>query len=218
MRRRKKWAIRLLAVTCLSLAAKMEEVRVPALSEYGADSAAFSFAKDSIKRMEIMVLNGLRWQTGLTTPFCFTHFFNRKFEALPVAAVDGGLAARAARLIFAAAKVASTMAYRPSVVAAAATLAGADLNLSKEALERKISSSSVTNFGFTATDHVRSCYELMKKLEPVHMLQSPKPSAMSPDRSSLDPGSSSASSKVDNKRRRRLSFDGCGQNGSTMPP
>uniref|UniRef100_A0A7N0ZVR7 Cyclin N-terminal domain-containing protein n=1 Tax=Kalanchoe fedtschenkoi TaxID=63787 RepID=A0A7N0ZVR7_KALFE len=221
MKKRKKWVIRLLTMACLSLAVKMEEVRIPAMREYTADSAAFSFGNDSIKKMELMVLNGLQWEMGLATPLCFMHFFTRKFEALTAAAVDGGggVVARTAGFIFTALKVASTVAYRPSVVAAAAALAAVDQNLTKEALESKINSSPVTNFGFYATDYVHSCYELMKKLEPDHRLQiqSPKPLAKSPDTSSQGPGSSSASSGVDNKRR-RLSFDGCGQNGSTMPP
>ncbi|CAM8942337.1 unnamed protein product [Rhodiola kirilowii] len=187
----KLWAIRLLALTCLSLSAKMEEVDIAPLWAYsGGRYAAFNFPNDLIKRMELKVLYSFGWNMGFVSPFCLLHFFIRKFQALP----HGGrraVVASAAWIIFEAAKENSTMCYRPSVVAAAATLAAMDGKLSKEDVDAKIRSSTVSDYGFTASvEQLHSCYEFMKDLYPYN---SPKSLVESPD-----PGSSSASSQVQN--------------------
>ncbi|KAL9680814.1 hypothetical protein QQ045_012593 [Rhodiola kirilowii] len=187
----KLWAIRLLALTCLSLSAKMEEVDIAPLWAYsGGRYAAFNFPKDLIKRMELKVLYSFGWNMGFVSPFCLLHFFIRKFQALP----HGGrraVVASAAWIIFEAAKENSTMCYRPSVVAAAATLAAMDGKLSKEDVDAKIRSSTVSDYGFTASvEQLHSCYEFMKDLYPYN---SPKSLVESPD-----PGSSSANSQVQN--------------------
>ena len=44
------WAARLLSVACVSVAAKMEECRVPALSEF--DAGDYDFCSASIRRMD----------------------------------------------------------------------------------------------------------------------------------------------------------------------
>lgn len=71
------WAIRLLSVACLSLAAKMEECRVPALSEYHIDEC--NFQGSVIQRMELLVLHTLDWKMNAVTPFAYLHYFMRKF-------------------------------------------------------------------------------------------------------------------------------------------
>lgn len=72
------WAIRLLSVACLSLAAKMEECRVPALSEfYHIDE--YNFHGSVIQRMELLVLHTLEWKMNVVTPFAYLHYFIAKF-------------------------------------------------------------------------------------------------------------------------------------------
>lgn len=76
MQNEKVWAIRLLAVACLSLAAKMEELKAPALSQFAVDD--FIFESKVIQRMELLVLNTLEWKMGSTTPFSFIpHFISK---------------------------------------------------------------------------------------------------------------------------------------------
>ena len=72
----KLWAIRLLSVACLSLAAKMEELKVPMLSEFFLED--YNFESKFIQRMELLVLNTLEWRMCLITPFAFLHFFITK--------------------------------------------------------------------------------------------------------------------------------------------
>ncbi|KAJ7944518.1 Cyclin [Quillaja saponaria] len=73
----KLWAIRLLSVACLSLAAKMEELNPPALSEYPV--VDFYFENRVIQRMELLVLSALEWNMGSVTPFAYLHYFIKKF-------------------------------------------------------------------------------------------------------------------------------------------
>lgn len=72
----KLWAIRLLSVACLSLAAKMEEVKVPMLSEFPLQD--YNFGSKVIQRMELLVLSTLEWRMSSISPFDFLHFFITK--------------------------------------------------------------------------------------------------------------------------------------------
>lgn len=74
----KSWAVRLLSMACLSLAAKMEETRVPALSEFSLED--YNFGSSVIQKMELVVLNRLGWRMGSLTPFNFVKFFANSFR------------------------------------------------------------------------------------------------------------------------------------------
>lgn len=74
----KLWAIRLLSVACVSLAAKMEEVKVPGLSQLQ-NIDGYNFGNSVTLRMELMVLTTMDWKMGSITPFAFLHHFIRKF-------------------------------------------------------------------------------------------------------------------------------------------
>lgn len=63
-------------MACLSLAAKMEEIKVPALSEFQSEEC--NFKSKVIQRMELLVLNTLEWRMSSITPFAFLHFFITK--------------------------------------------------------------------------------------------------------------------------------------------
>lgn len=72
----KLWAIRLLSVACLSLAAKMEELKAPMLSEFPLQD--YNFGSKAIQRMELLVLSTLEWRMCTISPFDFLHFFITK--------------------------------------------------------------------------------------------------------------------------------------------
>ena len=65
-------------MACLSLAAKMEEIKVPALSEFQAGEC--NFESKEFQRMELLVLNTLEWRMGSITPFAFLPFFITKMS------------------------------------------------------------------------------------------------------------------------------------------
>lgn len=76
----KVWAIRLLSVACLSVAAKIEECHVPMLPEFPVSGYGL-FESKAIQRMELLVLTELEWKMGSLTPFSYLNYFIHKFAA-----------------------------------------------------------------------------------------------------------------------------------------
>nr|XP_043624426.1 cyclin-D4-1-like isoform X2 [Erigeron canadensis] len=69
------WGYQLLSVACLSIAAKLEEVQVPFLSDLQVSEPRFVFESKTIQRMELCVLSELNWTLRSITPFDFLHYF-----------------------------------------------------------------------------------------------------------------------------------------------
>ncbi|WOL19089.1 hypothetical protein Cni_G27886 [Canna indica] len=74
----KPWMGRLAAVACLSLAAKVEETRVPLLVDLQVSpvanvDAGYVFEPKTVRRMELLVLSALGWRMNPITPFSFIH-------------------------------------------------------------------------------------------------------------------------------------------------
>ncbi|XP_059624004.1 cyclin-D5-1-like isoform X2 [Cornus florida] len=139
----KLWAIQLLSVACLSLAAKIEENRAPALSEYLVDE--YSFESSGIQQTELLVLYTLKWKmSSMITPFAYLHYFFAKF--VDISLVDN----------------------QPSVIAAAAVLAAYDGQLTKERMEIKIG--LIPSWGSQEKEHIVSCYKsvISPNLLPTH--------------------------------------------------
>ncbi|KAJ4965618.1 hypothetical protein NE237_017467 [Protea cynaroides] len=204
----KPWAIRLLSVACLTLATKMEECKVPGLSEFRMEE--YNFESKVIQRMELLVLNTLEWRMGSITPFSYLHYFVAKFcnESRPTELVS-----KAVELILAIAKEMSLMDHRPSVIAAAAVLAATDRRLTRKTVEFKMS--VVSSCGSLQNEHVFSCYNLMQELE-LKKFKIPK-FIISPDLSPIYSSSAhfienSSFPSADGAKRRRLTFDDCSQN------
>ncbi|CAA6657524.1 unnamed protein product [Spirodela intermedia] len=151
---RQSWAIQLLSVACLSLAAKMEECRVPALTEYPGEECEFE--SKAIQRMELLVLNTLEWRMGSITPFLYIDYFASKFV---LCRSGKGLPSRATELILAAIEGMNLVDHRPSAVAAAAVFAAAGQPLTKTLLEDKIG--AVSPCRSLETDRTLSCYNLI---------------------------------------------------------
>ncbi|KAE8715641.1 Interferon-related developmental regulator family protein / IFRD protein family isoform 1 [Hibiscus syriacus] len=152
----KSWAMRLLSIACLSLAAKMEEMEVPALSEFQIEG--FNFETKTIQRMELLVLNTLEWRMSLVTPFAFLHFFIT--EMCKSSPPDMKVIIH---LILFTMKEVNVMEHRPSVVAVAAILRALNQRLSRKAWECRMNSVSFS--GFLEIEDVFTCYNLMQKVE-----------------------------------------------------
>ncbi|KAG8049114.1 hypothetical protein GUJ93_ZPchr0009g869 [Zizania palustris] len=73
------WAAQLLSIACVSVAAKMEEYRSPALSELDA-GGGYRFCSGSIRRMELLVLSTLGWRMGAVTPFDYLPCFSSRLH------------------------------------------------------------------------------------------------------------------------------------------
>ncbi|KAG9135337.1 hypothetical protein Leryth_015228 [Lithospermum erythrorhizon] len=74
----KPWMIQLTAVSCLSLAAKVEETHVPLLLDFQVEECKFVFEAKTIRRMEILVLSTLQWKMNPVTPLSFIDFIIRR--------------------------------------------------------------------------------------------------------------------------------------------
>ncbi|NP_001149068.1 CYCD6 isoform 1 [Zea mays] len=119
------WAPRLLAISCLSLAAKMQRVATFSTADIQRDED-FMFDAVTIRRMERVVLGALEWRARSVTPLAFLGFFLSACYPPPqhppqVAAVK----ARAVDLLLHAQPEVKMAEFSPSVVAAAALLAAA---------------------------------------------------------------------------------------------
>nr|GMD87673.1 cyclin-D3-1-like [Ipomoea batatas] len=72
------WMIQLAAVTCLSLAAKVEEIHVPLLLDFQVEDAKYVFEAKTIQRMELLVLSTLKWRMNPVTPLSFLDHIIRR--------------------------------------------------------------------------------------------------------------------------------------------
>ncbi|CAH2073245.1 unnamed protein product [Thlaspi arvense] len=76
----KPWIVQLLAVACLSLAVKIEETKVPELIHLQVGDPRFMFEPKSVQRMELLVLNVLRWRLRAVTPCSYIRYFLSKIN------------------------------------------------------------------------------------------------------------------------------------------
>ncbi|KAL3634133.1 Esterase KAI2c1 [Castilleja foliolosa] len=152
------WAMRLLSMACLSLAAKMDEVSVPPLSNFCVDD--YNFESQVIQRMELLVLNELGWKMKSITPFLFVDFFAKKiFANTPP---RNGVS-RVEEVILSATGDAKILCLKPSVIAAAATLFVLDRGFTRDALQFKIG--HVASSHSFDTENIVSCYYLFQEME-----------------------------------------------------
>ncbi|KAF3445996.1 hypothetical protein FNV43_RR11174 [Rhamnella rubrinervis] len=117
----KAWTMQLLAVACLSLAAKMEETEVPLSLDLQVGELKYVFEARTIQRMELLVLSTLRWRMQAVTPFSFIDYFLSKIndDQIPVRASM----LRSVQLILSINKGVDFLEFRPSEVAAAVAIA-----------------------------------------------------------------------------------------------
>ncbi|XP_052197473.1 cyclin-D1-1-like [Diospyros lotus] len=118
----KRWAWQLLAVACLSLAAKMEETNVPLLVNLQVLAPKFVFKPRTVQRMELLVMASLRWRLRVITPFDFVDYFIPKPHFC-------GVFSSVWDLILATCRVIGFLKYTPSTIAAAALLYTVDGNV-----------------------------------------------------------------------------------------
>ncbi|KAL2892892.1 Cyclin-D2-1 [Bienertia sinuspersici] len=116
----KNWMMQLLAVACLSLAAKLEETDVPLSLDLQVGETKFIFEAKTIQRMELLVLSTLKWRMQSVTPFSFIDYYLYKLsgDKMP----SRSLIFQAVQLILSTIKGIDLMEFRPSEIAAAAAI------------------------------------------------------------------------------------------------
>lgn len=154
--RGKEWALQLLSVACLSLAAKVEEHRVPRLPEFRPDE--YDFDSASILRMELLVLGTLKWQMIAGTPFPYLSCFAARFRHDERKAI----VLRAVKCIFASIKAMSSVEYQPSTMALASILvARGGRERTAPNLDEELKAILGSSWQQLHTGHVYSCYSVM---------------------------------------------------------
>ncbi|XP_042029157.1 cyclin-D4-2-like [Salvia splendens] len=119
-KRGQSWAVQLVAVACLSLAAKIEEVNVPSTLDLQAEVPKLLFEGKTIQRMEILVLNHLDWKIKAYTPCNFIDYYLRKMNegGLPL----GLLISCSLRLILSTIEGIDFLEFKPAEIAAAVAM------------------------------------------------------------------------------------------------
>lgn len=116
----KAWMTQLLSVTCLSLAAKMEETEVPLFIDLQVGEAKYVFEAKTIQRMEILVLATLNWRMQALTSLSFLDYFIHKFNHRKLEMTT--LISSALELGLISIREISLLEYKPSEIAAALAL------------------------------------------------------------------------------------------------
>ncbi|XP_071711597.1 cyclin-D4-1-like [Rutidosis leptorrhynchoides] len=148
----KDWMMQLLAVACLSLAAKIEETEVPLVLDLQVGGARFIFEAKTIQKMELLVLTTLKWRMQAVTPFSFLDDF--------LAKVNGGqptsksLILTSTQLILGLIKGIEFLEFKPSEIAAAVAIHVVGMGSSKMS----------ALFQYVRKESVLKCLELLKEL------------------------------------------------------
>lgn len=149
------WTVQLLAVACFSLAAKMEEVKVPQSVDLQVGEPKFVFQAKTIQRMELMILSSLGWKMRALTPCSFIDYFLAKIscEKYP----DKSLIARSVLLILNIIKGIDFLEFRSSEIAAAVAI-------SLKELPAQEFDKAITDFFIVDKERVLKCVELIRDL------------------------------------------------------
>ncbi|KAH0717285.1 hypothetical protein KY290_016366 [Solanum tuberosum] len=75
----KPWMSQLVAVACLSIAAKVEEIQVPLLLDLQVSNPKYVFEAKTIQKIELLVLSTLKWKMNPVTPLSFIDHIIRRF-------------------------------------------------------------------------------------------------------------------------------------------
>ncbi|KAF7829294.1 cyclin-D4-2-like isoform X1 [Senna tora] len=153
----KTWTVQLLAVACLSLAAKMEEIEVPLLVDLQVGEPKFVFEAKTIQRMELLVLRTLRWKMQALTPYSFIDYFLSKITNGQHPTKSS--ISRSVQLIVATIRGIDFLDFMPSEIAAAVAISVTrELQLQAMEIDKIISCLMIEE------KRVKKCVELIRDL------------------------------------------------------
>ncbi|XP_057782970.1 cyclin-D3-1-like isoform X2 [Salvia miltiorrhiza] len=119
---KRPWLMQLVAVACLSLAAKMEETHVPLLVDLQVEDAKYLFEAKTIKRMELLILSALNWRMNPVTPLSFIDHFVRRLGLKKSCVIHLEFLTSCENTILSAISDSRLVGYYPSVLATATML------------------------------------------------------------------------------------------------
>ncbi|XP_076893942.1 cyclin-D3-1-like [Bidens hawaiensis] len=124
------WMMQLVAVTCVSLAAKMEETEIPLILDLQACESRFVFEAKTIKRMELIVLSKLEWRMQSITPFSFIDSFKVNYNSQSQTN-SRSLILKSTQLILSLIKGVDFLEFKPSEIAAAVAMSVVGIEVEK---------------------------------------------------------------------------------------
>ncbi|PKA55418.1 Cyclin-D3-1 [Apostasia shenzhenica] len=152
----KAWMSQLLAVSCLSLAAKMDETEAPLSIDLQVGEAKFIFESRTIKRMELLVLSTLKWRMQTVSPFSFIDYFLHKLKnGDPSSELS---VPRSVELILSTIRGVEFLAFRPSEIAAATAL-----SVMKEENQTLDVENAITCLSHVDKERVLICFEVIQE-------------------------------------------------------
>ncbi|OWM83703.1 cyclin-D3-1-like [Punica granatum] len=113
----KPWMIQLVAVACVSMAAKVEETYVPFLLDLQVGEAKYVFEAKAIQTMELLVLSTLKWKMHPVTPLSFLDHIIRRLGLK--SEVHWEFFRRCEALLLSVVSDSRSVGYLPSVLATA---------------------------------------------------------------------------------------------------
>ncbi|XP_006366431.1 cyclin-D4-2-like [Solanum tuberosum] len=150
------WTMQLLAIACVSIAAKLEEVEVPLSEDLQIEGTQFEFEASTIQRMELLVLKTLNWRMHAITPFSFIGYFIKKINGDQIASTSTMF--KATNLIIGTLKGIHFLEFKPSEIAAAVAIYDVVKNKTS-GIEKAIS----TLIQQVQKDKVKKCVDLIKE-------------------------------------------------------
>ncbi|KAL5797712.1 hypothetical protein ACOSQ2_002532 [Xanthoceras sorbifolium] len=116
----KPWMLRLLAISCISLAAKMTKADFNLTNIQG--DGGLIFDTQTIQRMEYLILGALKWRMRSITPFSFLSFFISLFQLDEPPLIIQALKTRATEIILNTQNDIKLLEFKPSIISASALL------------------------------------------------------------------------------------------------
>lgn len=154
----KPWVLKLLAISCVSLAAKMKTTQF-SLSDFQVDGGIV-FDTQTVERMEYLILGALKWRMRSVTPFCFLSFLIFSVFSLIDPSLIQALKSRATEIIFKSQYDINVLEFKPSIVAASALLSA-----SHELLPLHFSSfkRALCNYSYVNKERMLQCYNVIQE-------------------------------------------------------
>ncbi|KAI3786285.1 hypothetical protein L1987_39863 [Smallanthus sonchifolius] len=155
----KPWMIQLVAVSCLSLAAKVEETHVPLLLDLQVEDSKFLFEAKNIQKMELLVMSTLKWRMNPVTPISFLDHIVRRLGLSNH--VHWDFFKKCQAIILYLVSDSRFVCYKPSVLATATMLCVVDEIDPTNSIGYK---SQLLDLLKTTKDNINECYELVMDL------------------------------------------------------
>ncbi|KAK9056650.1 hypothetical protein SSX86_024012 [Deinandra increscens subsp. villosa] len=153
------WMIQLVAVSCLSLAAKVEETQVPLLLDLQVEDTRFLFEAKNIQKMELLVMSTLEWRMNPVTSISFLDHIVRRLGLTDH--VHWDFFKKCETLILCLISDSRFVCFKPSVLATAAMLHVIDEINPPNSIDYK---SQLLDLLKPTKDDVKTCRELITEL------------------------------------------------------